>query len=284
MYFTSLIRKTPYNNFKVKISKLFRKMYSNIHTPLEDQIAIITASTEGIGFATAKHLVKNGASVMISSRKESNVKKAVETLQKEFGKTKVHGVVCHVSKKEDRQKLIDETVKKFGGISILVSNAATNPVSGSVLDCPDEIWDKIFDINVKSAFLLTKEIAPHIISRGGGSIVYVASISGINPMPMLGAYSVSKTALLGLTKVVAADLAVHNIRVNCVAPGIIKTKFASALTDNESLSEYLLQTMHMKRFGHPDEIGSIVSFLCSSSASYVTGEVIVASGGMTSRL
>ncbi|XP_050438109.1 dehydrogenase/reductase SDR family member 4 isoform X2 [Adelges cooleyi] len=260
------------------------KMYSSTNKPLDGHVAIITASTEGIGFATAKQLVVDGASIMISSRKKSNVDKAVEILQNEFGENKVHGVVCHVSKKEDRQNLIQETINKFGCITIFVSNAATNPVSGSVLDCPDEAWDKIFDINVKSAFLLTKEIAPHIKSRGGGSIVYVSSIAGINPMPMLGAYSVSKTALLGLTKVVAADLAEHNIRVNCVAPGIIKTKFASALTENESLSEYLLQMKLMKRFGRPEEIGSVISFLCSPSASFITGEVLVASGGMTSRL
>uniref|UniRef100_A0A2S2NMB6 Dehydrogenase/reductase SDR family member 4 n=1 Tax=Schizaphis graminum TaxID=13262 RepID=A0A2S2NMB6_SCHGA len=259
-------------------------MLSNNAKPLEGKVAIVTASTDGIGFAAAKQLVSDGASIMICSRKKNNVKNALEQLQKEYGVNKVKGLVCHVSKNDDRSNLIQETIKIFGGIDILVSNAATNPTSGSVLDCNEEIWDKIFDVNVKSAFLLTKEVAPHLISRGGGSIVYVSSIAGVNPMPMLGAYSVSKTALLGLTKVVAMDLAENNIRVNCIAPGIVKTKFASALTENESLSEHLLQGIPMKRFGRPEEIGSIISFLCSPASSFITGEVIVASGGMTSRL
>jgi len=262
----------------------FKKMLSNVAKPLEGKVAIVTASTDGIGFAAAKQLVSDGASIMISSRKKNNVKNALEELQKEYGVNKVQGLVCHVSKSDDRTNLIQETIKIFGGIDILVSNAATNPASGSVLDCEEEVWDKIFDVNVKSAFLLTKEVAPHLISRGGGSIVYVSSIAGVNPIPMLGAYSVSKTALLGLTKVVAMDLAENNIRVNCIAPGIVKTKFASALTENESLSDHLLQGIPIKRFGRPEEIGSIISFLCSPASSFITGEVIVASGGMTSRL
>ncbi|XP_026818297.1 dehydrogenase/reductase SDR family member 4 isoform X1 [Rhopalosiphum maidis] len=276
------------HKFSIPIRTLFgiqfKKMLSNIAKPLEGKVAIVTASTDGIGFAAAKQLVSDGASIMICSRKINNVKNALEQLQKEFGVNKVKGLVCHVSKNDDRTNLIQETIKIFGGIDILVSNAATNPTSGPVLDCDEEVWDKIFDVNVKSAFLLTKEVAPHLISRGGGSIVYVSSIVGVNPMPMLGAYSVSKTALLGLTKVVAMDLAENNIRVNCIAPGIVKTKFASALTENESLSDHLLQAIPIKRFGRPEEIGSIISFLCSPASSFITGEVIVASGGMTSRL
>ncbi|VVC42754.1 Hypothetical protein CINCED_3A025321 [Cinara cedri] len=259
-------------------------MFSNITRPLDGKTAIVTASTDGIGLATAHKLACDGASVMISSRRKHNVERALSILKKEYGDEKIQGVVCHVSNKDDRNNLIQETIKLFGGIDIFVSNAATNPTSGSILDCDEEIWDKIFDVNVKSAFFLTKEIVPHMISRGGGSIVYVSSIAGISPMPMLGVYSVSKTALLGLTKVIAADLAEKNIRVNCVAPGIVKTKFASILTENESLSKYILQTVPMKRFGKTDEIGSVISFLCSNASSFITGEVIVASGGMTSRL
>ncbi|KAF0757306.1 dehydrogenase/reductase SDR family member 4 isoform X2 [Aphis craccivora] len=276
------------HKFRIPIVTSFgiqlKKMFSNIAKSLEGKVAIITASTDGIGFAAAKQLMNDGASIMICSRKKNNVTNALERLQKEYGVDKVKGLVCHVSKNDDRTNLIQETIKIFGGIDILVSNAATNPTSGSVLDCDEEVWDKIFDVNVKSAFLLTKEVAPHLISRGGGSIVYVSSIAGVNPMPMLGAYSVSKTALLGLTKVVAMDLAENNIRVNCIAPGIVKTKFASALTENESLSEHLLQGIPIKRFGRPEEIGSIISFLCSPASSFITGEIIVASGGMTSRL
>ncbi|KAI5701060.1 hypothetical protein M8J75_005725 [Diaphorina citri] len=239
---------------------------------LTGKVAVVTASSDGIGFAIAKRLSAEGASVVISSRKESNVNKAVETLQKE-GHQKISGVVCHVAKKEDRQKLFEYAEKKFGGIDILVSNAAVNPATGPVVECPENVWDKIFEVNVKSTFLLTQEVLPYIRKRNGGSIVY-----------LLGAYSVSKTALLGLTKAVAQDLASENIRVNCLAPGITKTKFAAALYETEEAHEIAVSNVPMGRLAVPDEMGGIVAFLCSDDASYITGEVIVAAGGMQSRL
>ncbi|XP_017299858.1 dehydrogenase/reductase SDR family member 4 isoform X2 [Diaphorina citri] len=250
---------------------------------LAGKVAVVTASSDGIGFAIAKRLSTEGASVVISSRKESNVNKAVETLQKE-GHQKISGVVCHVAKKEDRQKLFEHAEKKFGGIDILVSNAAVNPATGPVVECPENVWDKIFEVNVKSTFLLTQEVLPYIRKRNGGSIVYVSSIGGLAPFKLLGAYSVSKTALLGLTKAVAQDLASENIRVNCLAPGITKTKFAAALYETEEAHEIAVSNVPMGRLAVPDEMGGIVAFLCSDDASYITGEVIVAAGGMQSRL
>ncbi|KAI5734782.1 hypothetical protein M8J77_010402 [Diaphorina citri] len=245
--------------------------------------AVNASRLTGIGFAIAKRLSAEGASVVISSRKESNVNKAVETLQKE-GHQKISGVVCHVAKKEDRQKLFEHAEKKFGGIDILVSNAAVNPATGPVVECPENVWDKIFEVNVKSTFLLTQEVLPYIRKRNGGSIVYVSSIGGLAPFKLLGAYSVSKTALLGLTKAVAQDLASENIRVNCLAPGITKTKFAAALYETEEAHEIAVSNVPMGRLAVPDEMGGIVAFLCSDDASYITGEVIVAAGGMQSRL
>lgn len=146
------------------------------------------------------------------------------------------------------------------------------------------MWDKIFDVNVKSSYLLAKEVKPFIKKSGGGSIVFVSSIGGYQPFNLLGAYSVSKTALLGLTKALAIDLMDDKIRVNCVAPGVIETKFAGALYSTEAARESTLQTIPMKRIGKPDEIGGVVAFLCSDDASYMTGESIAAGGGMNSRL
>lgn len=180
-----------------------------------------------IGFAIAQRLASEGASVVISSRKLQNVTAAVDKL-KEYS---VHGVKCHVGSPEDRKNLYKETVEKFGGIDILVSNAAVNPEVGGVLDCSEQAWDKIFEINVKSAFMLAKEVLPFLRKRGGGNIVFVSSIAGLQPFPLLGAYSVSKTALIGLTKAASSDLAAENIRVNCLAPGIVETKFSSAVSD-----------------------------------------------------
>jgi len=249
---------------------------------LAGKVAVVTASTEGIGLAIAQNLGRHGASVMLSSRKAANVEKAVEQLKSEG--LDVDGMVCHVGKSSDRSALLESTVKRWGGLDILVSNAAVNPYFGPILGCPEETWDKIFEVNVKASFLLFKACVPLFESRGGGSAVFVSSIGGFQPIPMLGPYSVSKTALFGLTKALAAEVASDNIRVNCIAPGIIKTKFAEALTDNEDIAEKALENLPLGRFGRPEEMGGVVSFLVSDEASYLTGETIVLAGGMNARL
>lgn len=137
---------------------------------------------------------------------------------------------------------------------------------------------------MKAAFLLAKEVTPFLRQRGGGSIVFVASIAGLQPFELLGCYSVTKTALIGLTKAASQSLATENIRVNCLAPGIIKTKFSSLLTDSDMSKDISLSTISMKRFGVTEEMGGVVAFLVSDDASYITGETIVAAGGMPSRL
>lgn len=196
---------------------------------LQGKICVVTASSDGIGLAIAKRLGNEGGKIVISSRKSSNVEEAVNLLKKQ-GIIDVIGIACHVAKASDRKKLFEETVTKWGGIDILVSNAAVNPAVGSVLDATEDVWDKIFDVNVKSSYLLAKEVKPYIAKRGGGSIVFISSIGGYQPFDLLGAYSVSKTALFGLTKAAALDCVKDKIRVNCVAPGVIETKFSSAVS------------------------------------------------------
>eukprot|EP00794_Sanderia_malayensis_P018549 gene18549-20412_t len=248
---------------------------------LAGKVAIVTASTEGIGFAIAQHLGKNGAKVVISSRKIENVQKATSKLQEQG--LDVCGTVCHVSKEEDRKSLLEYTLKQYGGMDILVSNAAANPIFGSILDTSVTAWDKIFDVNVKAAFFLAKDFVGHISDKSG-SIIFVSSIAGFHPLPGLGAYSVSKTALVGLTKALSVECAKNNIRVNCVAPGIIKTNFSTALWSNESIKKRALQQIPLGRIGNPDDIAGLVTFLASDESSYITGETITATGGMPSRL
>ncbi|KAF8788585.1 Dehydrogenase/reductase SDR family member 4 like protein [Argiope bruennichi] len=269
------------SGFNVLKSAQKRNM-SQLQGKLSGKVAVVTASTEGIGFAIAKRLANDGASVVISSRKKEKVDKAVSEIKSISDK--VSGVPCHVGKQEDRKLLLDFAVAKYGGIDILVSNAAANPVMCQVLDTDEEAWDKIFDTNVKAAFLLTQAAVPLIEKRGGGSVIYVSSIAAYKAMELLGAYSVSKTALLGLTKAVAAQCSSMNIRVNCLCPGIIDTKFSSAITSSEESLEMVKQTVPMRRVGEPDECAGIVSFLCSDDASYVTGESFVVAGGLFSRL
>ncbi|KAJ8927072.1 hypothetical protein NQ314_020503 [Rhamnusium bicolor] len=199
------------------------------------KIAIVTGSTDGIGFATAQRLAKEGAKVIISSRKEKHVQEAIKRFCSEG--LEVKGLICHVSKVDDRNKLFEEACK-MGGLDILVSNAAVNPSMAAVLDCSESEWDKIFDVNVKSSFLLAKEALPLLRQSKAGRIIFISSIYGLQPCNRLAAYSVSKTAILGLTKAAALQLAVDKITVNCIAPGIIETKFSNVvLTSNEDIKK-----------------------------------------------
>ncbi|XP_068098293.1 dehydrogenase/reductase SDR family member 4-like isoform X2 [Hyperolius riggenbachi] len=235
-----------------------------------------------IGLAIARKLAQDGARVLISSRKQQNVDKVVKELKGEG--LDVEGTVCHVGRSEDRERLVNTAVQKFGGVDILVSNAAVNPFFGNILDSTEEVWEKILDVNVKATFLLVKLVVPKMQERGGGSIVIVSSVGGFTPFPALGPYSVSKTALFGLTKALAPELSSLNIRVNCLAPGIIRTKFSSALWENQSSLDTVTASMGIRRIGEPEECAGIVSFLCSSEASYMTGETVVVAGGAQSRL
>merc|ERR1712062_700092 len=268
-----LEKKLHKNKIRMKISKLLsvvrttQRQFSTSRlqmTKLEGKVAIVTASTQGIGLAIAQRLHSDGANVVISSRKAANVDEALATFSSH---DKILGMPCHVGKSD-----------------ILVSNAGTNPTFGPMMDCSEDAWDKIFEVNVKAAFFLAKEVAPHIAAQDGGSIVFISSIGGLHPIPMIMPYSVSKTALLGLTKALSFELSPDNIRVNCVAPGIIDTKFAGALTSNEFIATKALENCHIKRFGRPEDIGNVVSFLCSSDSAYITGENLVVAGGMPSRL
>ncbi|VVC86737.1 unnamed protein product [Leptidea sinapis] len=255
----------------------------NFHSSrLKGKVAIVTASTDGIGYAIAKRLGNEGASVVISSRKEDNVKKATETLRNDG--IQVEGVVCHVGNADHRKKLFEVARSKFGGVDILVSNAAVNPAVSPVLETDEKVWDKIFEINVKCSWLLAKEAYPELLRRGGGNIVFISSIAAYQPMEPLGPYSISKTTLLGLTNAIANEVAHENIRVNCVAPGIVATKFASAITSSDIGKEKSLSNVPLKRFGKTDEIAGAVAFLVSDDAAYMTGETLVVAGGMHAHL
>ncbi|XP_037358997.1 dehydrogenase/reductase SDR family member 4 [Talpa occidentalis] len=249
---------------------------------LANKVALVTASTDGIGFAIARRLAQDGAHVVVSSRKQQNVDKAVKALQGEG--LSVTGTVCHVGKAEDREQLVATALKLHGGIDILVSNAAVNPFFGNLMDVTEEVWDKILDINVKATALLAKAVVPEMEKRGGGSLVIVASIAAYSPFPGLGPYNVSKTALVGLTKNLASELAPKNIRVNCLAPGLIKTNFSSVFWKDKAREDSIKEIMRIGRIGKPEECAGIVSFLCSEDATYITGETVVVGGGAPSRL
>ena len=263
-------------------SSLVRNLSSSALGRLSGKVAVVTASTDGIGYAIAKKLGEDGAHVVISSRKKANVDKAVDKLKS--ANIQVSGIACHVGKSEDRKALLDSVREQFNGFDILVSNAAVNPYFGSILMTPESAYDKIFDVNVKATFQLIQEAVPLMKGRDNSSITIVSSIGGYTPFDLLGIYSVSKTTLIGLTKALTPELSQLNIRVNCLCPGIIRTKFSGALWKNKAAEEECLKIVPMKRLGEPEDCGGIVSFLSSDDARYVTGESIVVAGGSQSRL
>jgi len=246
------------------------------------KVAIVTGSTQGIGYSIARRLGLDGARVLISSRKQSNVDEAVKKLRSE--KLDVEGIVCHVGKASDRESLVSTALQKFGQIDILVNNAGMNPHFGSMLDVSESQWDKIFDINVKAGFLLSKLVVPHMEKQGGGNIVFNSSIAGFVPFQGIAAYSVSKTAVLGLVKALAITCGSMNIRVNGIAPGIVQTEFSKSLWEEEEARKFQEGNIPLGRMAKADDCAGTVSFLCSEDANYITGEVVMITGGINARL
>uniref|UniRef100_H2R3L5 Dehydrogenase/reductase 4 like 1 n=1 Tax=Pan troglodytes TaxID=9598 RepID=H2R3L5_PANTR len=234
--------------------------------PLTNKVALVTASTDGIGFAVAQRLAQDGAHVVVSSRKQQNVDQAVATLQGEG--LSMTGTVCHVGKVKDWERLVATAMKLHGVIDIL-SLSITNST---------------LDINGKAPALMIKAVVPEMEKRGGGSVGFLASVAAFRPLPGFSPYNVSKTALLGLTKTLAIELAPRNIRVNCLAPGLIKTSFSRMLWMDKEKEESMKETLRIRRLGEPEDSVGIVSFLCSEDASYITGETVVVGGGTPSRL
>ncbi|CAH9130784.1 unnamed protein product [Cuscuta epithymum] len=245
----------------------------------DGKVAIVTASTQGIGFGIALRLGLEGAAVVISSRKQKNVDEAVEKLRSKG--IEALGVVCHVSNALHRKNLIQKTIEMYGRIDVVVSNAAANPSIEPILNTKESILDKLWEINVKASILLLQEAAPHL--QKGSSVVFISSITGYNPPAAMSMYGVTKTALFGLTKAIAAELA-PDTRVNCVAPGFVPTNFASFITENKEIRKSLEESTHLKRLGTVDDMAAATAFLASDDASYITGEILVVAGGQPSRL
>ncbi|MED6195241.1 hypothetical protein PIB30_036029 [Stylosanthes scabra] len=245
----------------------------------EGKVAIVTASTQGIGFAIAERLGLEGASVVISSRKQQNVDEAAEKLRAKG--IEVLALVCHVSNAQQRKDLIHKTVQMYGKIDVIVSNAAANPSIDPILQTKDSVLDKLWEINVKATILLLKDAAPHL--HKGSSVIIVSSITGYSPPASMSMYGVTKTALLGLTKALAAEMA-PNTRVNCIAPGFVPTNFASFITSNEAIRQELEAKTLLARLGTTEDMAAGTAFLASDDASYITGETLVIAGGMPSRL
>ena len=256
-------------NYKVMNSKsLFQ---------LKGKVAIVTGSSKGIGLAIARGFADNGASVVLSSRSKESVESAANQFQKDG--LSVIAQSCHVGDQEQRVKLVKETVKKFGKIDILVNNAAINPVYETIENMPNEVYDKMFNVNVKAIFDLSNLCFPFLKKNGSGSIINISSVEGLKPSLGLGIYSVTKAAVIMLTKVQAKEWGKHGIRSNAICPGLIKTKFSKALWENKVLLNQVKNQLPAGRVAEPEEMIGLALYLASSAGSYSTGGIFSADGG-----
>ncbi len=244
---------------------------------LTGKVAIVTGASRGIGLAIAETLATAGAKVVLSSRKQEALNEVVEQFWQR-GQGAI-AVAAHTGDGEAVQALVAQTVETYGGVDILVNNAATNPHFGPLLTAEESHWDKILDVNVKGYFRMAQACVPHMQARGGGKIINMASIAGKKPQPMMGVYSVSKAAALMLTEVLAVELASANIQVNAIAPGFVKTKFSAALWGNPQVNTAVLQTIPQNRMADPSELTGIALYLASAASSFTTGATFMVDGG-----
>jgi NAD(P)-dependent dehydrogenase (short-subunit alcohol dehydrogenase family) len=246
---------------------------------LAGQVAVITGSSKGIGRAAAEIMAALGAKVVVSSRKVDACETVAAAIKSRGGEAMV--IPCNISRKDEIAGLVTGTLKHWGKIDTLVCNAAVNPYFGPLEKIPDEAFDKIMSSNIKSNLWLCNSAIPAMAERGSGSVIIVSSIGGLRGSAQLGAYGISKAADMQLTRTLAVEWGAKNVRVNCVAPGLIKTDFARALWEDPARLQRTVATAPLRRIGEPDEIGGIVAFLASPAAAFMTGSVIVADGGVT---
>ena len=244
---------------------------------IHGQVAIITGGSKGIGKAICERLAEHGAKVVVSSRKVENCETVAAGIRARGGEAVAVG--CHIGRKEELQALVDGTVARWGKIDILVCNAAVNPYYGSSLDMPDEAWDRVMNSNVRSNHWLCNMVIPGMKERRDGAIIIVSSIGGFQGSDTLGAYCISKAADMQLARNLAVEWGGHNIRANCIAPGLVRTDFARALWENPSLYEKTVAFTPLHRIGEPDEIAGAAVFLASSAGSFMTGQTLTIDGG-----
>lgn len=244
---------------------------------LNERVAIITGASKGIGEAIAKGFVQAGAKVVVSSRKQDAVDRVAQEIQAAGGEAMA--LQAHMGEPDQVAALVSQTLEKWGRVDIAVNNASTNPHFGPLLTADEGQLEKILDVNLKGYFRLCKQVAPHMEEQGGGKIINLTSVTGIRPGPAMGAYSISKAGVIMLTKVLASELGIHNIQVNAIAPGLVKTKFSTVLWQNEDLLQHQESVTPLGRIGMPDDIVGAALFFASSASDWVTGTVLLVDGG-----
>lgn len=246
---------------------------------LDGKVAIVTGSSRGIGRAIAAALARAGASVVVSSRKLDACEEVAAGLRAEG-----HDVVaaaCHAGRSDELERLVGDTVARYGRLDACVANAAVNPVFGPLEALPDEAWDKVMDVNVRAIFVLAKLALPHLAAHRDGAFIALSSVGALQTEHGIGAYNVSKLALIGLVRNLASEWGPRGVRVNAIAPGVVRTDFARALWENPEIARRIESLTPLRRIGEPDDIGAVAVFLAAPASRFVTGQTIVADGGAT---
>lgn len=248
---------------------------------LSGRVAIVTGSSRGIGRAIAERMAEAGASVVISSRKEPACIAVADEINNRHGERRAISLAANISSKDDLKALVERSVATFGRLDIVVCNAASNPYYGPMAGIDDGQFRKILENNVIANNWLIQFAAPELERQGGGAVVIISSIGGLKGSPVIGAYNISKAADMQLARNLAVELGPKNIRVNCIAPGLIRTDFARALWENPEMLARYTGTTPLGRIGEPDEIAGAAIFLASRAGLFVTGQTIVVDGGST---
>jgi NAD(P)-dependent dehydrogenase (short-subunit alcohol dehydrogenase family) len=246
---------------------------------LSGKVAIITGSTKGIGKAIAERMSEQGANVVISSRNQDICDQVAAGIVAKGGRAV--GISCNINYKEQLESLVEKTNSAFGDIDILVCNAALNPYFGPSQEIPDEAFDKVMHANIGSVHKLCQLVIPNMKKLGGGSVVIISSIGGLKGSGSLGAYAISKAADMQMARNLAVEWGPDNIRVNCIAPGLVRTDFARALWEDPKIYKSTVANYPLRRIGEPDEIAGAAVFLTSSAGSFTTGQTLVIDGGGT---
>jgi dehydrogenase/reductase SDR family protein 4 len=246
---------------------------------LKDKVAVVSGASRGIGRAIAEQFAREGATVVICGRKQETLDQVTAAAETQDYPGSIHPIVCHVGRAADIQRLVEATHRQFGRIDILVNNAATNIAQEPVLQVDETKFDKMIEVNLKSAFRLIQAVAPGMCERGWGSIVNIASIAGLRPQYHGMLYSMTKAALIMMTQSYALELGPRGVRVNAIAPGLVQTVLSEYFWKDEQKLRQIIEEQPVKHLGQPAEIAEIAVMLASDRASYITGQTLVVDGG-----